>query len=68
MKNQVEFGSPQNIFGVSQQNSVAAFSKTTDVDEDLNLSPSRHGDRKCCVVGNWTCFSFQSLHVSFLTL
>lgn len=44
MEYQVKFGSPQNISGVSQENSVAAFSEKTDVDGDVNLSPSRYGD------------------------
>ena len=35
MESQVKFCSPQNISGASQQNSVAAFSETTEVEWDL---------------------------------
>ena len=35
MKSRVKIRSPQNISGVSRQNSVAAFSQTTEVDWDL---------------------------------
>ena len=35
MESRVKFWIPQNISGTSQQNSVAAFSLTTEVDGDL---------------------------------
>ena len=35
MESWVDFGSPQNIFWASQQNSVAAFSLTTGIAETL---------------------------------
>ena len=34
-ESQVKFHSPQNISGASQQNNIAAFSLTTEVDGDL---------------------------------
>lgn len=37
MESQVKFGSPQNISGASLQNSIAAFSLTTE-DGDLFLN------------------------------
>lgn len=35
MESRVKFWSPQNMSGASQQNSVAAFSQTKQVDGDL---------------------------------
>ena len=39
MESQVMSGSPQNIFGVSWLNNIAAFSETTEVDWDLLCLP-----------------------------
>ena len=47
-ESRVKFRSPQNISGASQQNRVAAFALTAEVDGDLFYMSKKREQKKVC--------------------